>query len=866
MICNRFDKICTCDESEARVKATIENISEHASLEDMPSLSSRALTFSNSCILIADARQPGYPIVFANPAFCRMSGYVPEEVLGKDFLFLQSSEDEQAAWTALRNALANGDDIHTVLRNCRKDGSLFWSDLSIASVTDDAGKLTHFIAMQSDATEQKRHEERLAFQATHDALTELPNRQLLKQHLREAMLQTEIARHIVALLIVDIDHFKLINNSIDHDGADLLLQSVAERLRTCVKAGDILSRHGADEFGIVLRDLDTSSDVAESCEKISRAIALPFVIKGQTLHVTCSIGIALYPQDGSDAAMLLKYADTALSRAKELGRNNSQFFSNEMTERALERVKLENELRLAISKNQLQLHYQPLVDLQTGQVTSLEALSRWRHPELGTVPPTRFIAVAEECGLIAEIGDWVLRTACRDMQTWKDNGIADVRVAINVSPTQFRDPLLADKVDAALTGSGISPSRLCLEITENVLMQDTPSSEATLARLKALGVDLVLDDFGTGFSSLSYLKRFSFDKVKIDRAFVQDVVTNTDDSAISKAIILMAHSLGIRVVAEGVETEAQCDFLRGNMCDEIQGFFFSEALGPTEIETFLREGHRLPDHLLRMQKPPRTLLLVDDEVNIVASLKRLLRPDNYHVLTANSGQEGLDLLTRNDVDVIVSDQRMPGMTGVEFLSQAKVLYPDTIRIVLSGYTELQSVTDAVNEGAIYKFLTKPWDDTQLRGHVEEAFRRKEMADENMRLNLEVRTANFELATANRRLERVLTQQQQQIKRDEVSLDVVREALQHVPAPVIGLDEDEVIAFVNSAAQLLFKDGPGVLGCDAEAVMPGILSAIHQVNDGEKCSIELNGLMYQVISHNMGRGSQSRGKLMTLTRE
>ncbi|HCE07262.1 MAG TPA: hypothetical protein DEQ40_01415, partial [Oxalobacteraceae bacterium] len=240
--------------------------------------------------------------------------------------------------------------------------------------------------------------------------------------------------------------------------------------------------------------------------------------------------------------------------------------------------------------------------------------------------------------------------------------------------------------------------------------------------------------------------------------------------------------------------------------------------------------------------------------------------DNYHVLTANSGQEGLDLLTRNDVDVIVSDQRMPGMTGVEFLSQAKVLYPDTIRIVLSGYTELQSVTDAVNEGAIYKFLTKPWDDTQLRGHVEEAFRRKEMADENMRLNLEVRTANFELATANRRLERVLTQQQQQIKRDEVSLDVVREALQHVPAPVIGLDEDEVIAFVNSAAQLLFKDGPGVLGCDAEAVMPGILSAIHQVNDGEKCSIELNGLMYQVISHNMGRGSQSRGKLMTLTRE
>ena len=718
----------------------------------------------------------------------------------------------------------------------------------------------------TNLTAQERYEERLAFQATHDSLTQLPNRKFLKQQLQDAILQTRIAQHIAALLIVNIDHFKQINNSVDYDGGDSLLQSVAKRLGTCIHAGDSLSRHGADEFAIVLRDLDTSRKVADTCEKIARVIADPFEINGQTLHVTCSIGIALYPQDGSEAATLLKCADMALSRAKDVGRNNSQFFSNEMTERALERVKLESELRSAIKKNQLQLHYQPLVDLQTGQVAGLEALCRWQHPELGMVPPARFIAVAEECGLIAEIGEWVLRTACRDMQTWTSNGIADVRVAVNVSPTQFRDPSLADKVKAVLTESGIASARLCLEITENVLMQDTPSSEASLSRLKALGVDLVLDDFGTGFSSLSYLKRFSFDKVKIDRAFVDGVVTNTDDGGISKAIISMAHSLGIRVVAEGVETEAQCDFLRQNMCDEIQGFLFSTALPSSEIEVFLREGHRLPEHLLRLQKPPRTLLLVDDETNIVSSLKRLLRPDNYHILTANSGQEGLDILTRHEVDVIVSDQRMPGMTGVEFLSQAKALYPNTVRIVLSGYTELKSVTDAVNEGAIYKLLTKPWDGIQLRGHVEEAFRRKEMADENLRLNLEVRTANFELATANRRLEQVMTQQQQQIKRDEVSLDVVREALQHVPTPVIGLDEDEVIAFINSAAQLLFKDGPGILGCDAEVVMPGVLNAIRQVNDGEKFSIELNGLMYQVVSHRMGRGSQSRGKLMTLTRE
>ncbi len=848
------------------MKTTLQTISARNPLDDLPYLSNRALLSFGSGILIADANHPAYPIIFANPAFCRMTGYALEEVLGKNCRFLQNGDDDQPALAAVRDALISKEEVRAVLRNYRKDGSLFWNDLFISPVADDSGKIAHFIGIQTDVTEQKRHQEQLVFQATHDALTALPNRQFLKQHLQNAILQAQIADHIVALLIVDIDHFKLINNSLDYDGADILLQSVADRLRACVNECDHLSRHGADEFSIVLSNLDTSRDAAEICEKISLAITAPFVIKEQKLHITCSIGAALCPQNGADAATLLKYADTALFRAKELGRNNRQFFSNEMYERALERLKLEKALRSAIEKNQLELHYQPLADLQTGQVAGLEALCRCQHPELGMVPPTRFIAVAEECGLIMEIGEWVLRTACQHMRAWQDNGISAIRVAINVSPRQFRDPLLAEKVNAALSATGIEPRRLCLEITENVLMQDTSSSEATLAKLKALGVDLLLDDFGTGFSSLNCLKRFSFDKVKIDLAFVENVVTNADNGTISKAIISMAHNLGIRVVAEGVETEAQCDFLRRNMCDEIQGFLFSKALVPAEMEIFLRDGHKLPDHLLRLQRPPRTLLLVDDELNIVASLKRLLRRDGYNILTANSGQESLEILTRHEVDVIVSDQRMPGMTGVEFLSQAKKLYPDTVRIVLSGYTELQSVTDAVNEGAIYKFLTKPWDDTQLRGHIEEAFRRKEMGDENLRLNLEVRTANFALAAANRQLETVLTQQQQQITRDEISLDVIREALQHVPIPVIGLDEDEIVAFINGAAQMLFLDGAGILGCDAELVMPTVLSAAHQANDGEKCCVELNGYAYEVIFHSMGRGSQSRGKLITLTRQ
>lgn len=843
-----------------------EGISMRSILAGVPGLSERALVCAGRGIFIVHAAEPAYSIVFANAAFCRMTGHPLEQLVGMDCCFPYHAHNAPSKLAEMRNALADKKDVHAVLRGRREDGTIGWQDVSISPIVDETGAVAYFVGIQSDIAGRKQAEEQSCFQSAHETLTQLPNRQLLERHVQHAILHSDPQLQSVALLMVDIDHFKLINNSVDYDGADSLLQSFAERLRGCIAEHDSVLRYSADEFAVVLKGIGHSREVTAICERISHAVARPFPIKDQSLGVTCSIGIAQYPQDGHDAGMLLKNAATALHRAKELGRNNSQFFSRDMKERALARQKLESALRLAIERGQLFLHYQPLVDLQTGAVSGLEALCRWTHPELGPVPPSRFIAVAEECGLIAELGEWVLRTACHDMRRWKASDIPQVRVAINVSPRQFRDPLLAEKIGALLAETGVSPRMLCLEITENVLMQDTPVSEATLARLKTLGVDLVLDDFGTGFSSLNYLKRFSFDKVKIDCAFVQGIATDTDDGAISKAIISMAHSLGIRVVAEGVETEAQCDFLRLNMCDEIQGYLFSGALPSEQIEKFLCEAHRLPDHLLRLQKPPRTLLLVDDEVNIVSSLKRLLRPDNYNILTAHSGQEGLDVLARHEVDVIMSDQRMPGMTGVEFLSKAKEIYPNTVRIVLSGYTELQSVTDAVNQGAIYKFLTKPWDDIQLRGHVEEAFRRKEMADENLRLDLEVRTVNFELAQANRRLEEVLTQQQQQISRDEVSLDIVREALQHVPLPVIGLDEDDVVAFINGAAQLLFKDGGAMLGCDARAAMPGLFNVLDQADASGKCRVELGGALYEIICNNMGKGSLSRGRLMTLARQ
>ncbi len=845
---------------------TFGDISTGLTIDGMPKVISRALACSGNGILIVDATQPSCPIIYANTVFCRMTGYTLDEVLGKNCRFLQNDDTDQPELAILREAIAQHQEAEVVVRNYRKDGSLFWNRLRISPVADETGNVTHFVGVQTDVTEQKCAEEKLRLQATHDALTGLPNRQLFRRELEETIQQAQSEQHLVALLVLNIDHFKLVNNSLGYDIADMLLHAVAQRLSSCTKDIGSVSRHGVDEFAIVLKGTHAARDVATAAEKIARAMSGPFLINEETIRITCSIGISLYPQDGSDAAALLRYANMALHRAKELGRNNIQFFASELNERTLERVRLEVALRSAIEKQELSLHYQPLVDLQTGKLAGLEALARWNSAELGTISPTRFIAVAEESELIEQIGEWALRRACADIRAWIDSGAPAVRVAVNVSPRQFRDPFLADKVSAALRDARIEPSLLSLEITENVFMQDTAASEATLARLQGLGVDLALDDFGTGFSSLSYLKRYPFRKVKIDCSFVENIVTDADDAAISKAVISMAHSLGIRVVAEGVETEAQCDFLRRNMCDEIQGFLFSAAIAPENMSAFLCEGRRLPDHLLRLERPPRTLLLVDDETNIVSALKRLLRPDNYTILTANSGQEGLEILKKNEVDVIVSDQRMPGMTGVEFLGKAKEIYPDTVRIVLSGYTELQSVMDAVNEGAIYKFLMKPWDDKQLRAHIEEAFHRKEMADENRRLDLEVRTANFELAVANRRLEEVLQQQQQQIKRDAVSLDVVREVLQHAPLPVIGLDEEDFIVFVNGAAQSLFYADGFMLGCDAREMMPDLFDAIGGEDSGTKPALMLKGAVYHVLCHRMGKDSESRGMLITLTKE
>ena len=695
----------------------------------------------------------------------------------------------------------------------------------------------------------------------------LPNRALFDDRLQQALLQASHHGQTVAVLSVCIDNVELVAHSQGLETALQLLAEVAQRLRPCLQQHDTLARHGEHCFMAVAGGLQRDSDVMPLCEDLVAALAPALTLNGQTLHASASIGISLYPQDGSDGASLLRQADQARDRARDQGGARYQFFSEELNRQTLERIGTEAALRLAVTRDELQLLYQPLVDLQTGAVASLEALVRWQHPVHGLLAAHHFIPLAEEAGLTDTIGAWVLRRACRDLRAWTAGHARPLTVAINISPSQFRAPLLADNVAAALSEHGLAPSALMLEITEMALQEAAATGDANLATLKALGLNLTLDDFGTGLSSLSSLKRFPFDAVKIDRAFIGNVVNDSGDAALCKTIISMAHHLGMKVVAEGVETEGQCDFLRRNMCDMIQGYFFAPALAPDGIDALLRDARVLPPHLLRMQKPQRRLLLVDDEQNIVSALKRLLRQDQYQIYTANSGQQGLDVLAQHAVDVIVSDQRMPGMFGVDFLRKARQLYPDTIRIMLSGYTELQSVTDAVNEGAIYKFLTKPWEDDLLRGHIAQAFRLKEIADENERLNLEVRTANQELASANRRMEQLLQEKQRQISRDEISLNVARELLQHLPLAVIGMDDSGMIAFVNGAAGQLFQRGANLLGNEASLVLPQLFPDDAPLVPGreQRHQAYIDGLCYTVLLYPMGEHSSSRGSLIVLSR-
>ncbi|MBX3665959.1 MAG: EAL domain-containing protein [Burkholderiales bacterium] len=569
------------------------NVNRRRAREEALRLRERALEASANAILITDQLQPDQPIIYVNPAFERITGYAPEEAIGRNCRFLQGSDRNQVDLEKLRVLLKDGEEGRVVLRNYRKNGDLFWNELHLAPVRDEKNRITHYVGVLSDITDSKKYQLELERRATHDLLTGLANRGLLMDRIQLAVMQAKRRTQKVALLFIDLDGFKIINDGFGHATGDQVLKLTGNRLAANIRQGDTAARLGGDEFVVVLNDQERIEQVSDAVQRIMDAVLRPIPIRHQEIALTCSIGISVCPDDSEDPDELLKFADIAMYKAKEEGKNTSRFYTRGMNDTIVRKVTLTNNLRRALERNEFLLHYQPQVDLGSGALLGAEALVRWQHPQYGLVPPAQFIPLAEQSGQIVQVGEWVLRTACEQAAAFTAAGMPPLVMSVNLSARQMRNENLIRMIRNALEQSGFPAALLELEITESMVMSDVDRSVNILNAIKGLGVRIAMDDFGTGYSSLSYLKRFPIDRLKIDQSFIRDVTTDASDAALTRTIIALAHNLGIRVLAEGVETRAQQDFLVDAGCDEAQGYLYGKPAIAAEFRDLALAG-RLP--------------------------------------------------------------------------------------------------------------------------------------------------------------------------------------------------------------------------------------------------------------------------------
>jgi len=529
-------------------------------------------------------------VILTNAAITRTTGYRIDELIGNETDFLSSPRQDEATVRMIQHAFNDHRAWQGEFWVKKKNGEDVPQWLTINTVRDERGEPTHTIALFIDISERKAQEEKIRHLAHHDALTGLPNRILFDERLRMSLQQSERHGQRGALLFIDLDRFKSINDSLGHNVGDALLQSVAGRLIESVRAGDTVCRQGGDEFVVILNGIVDEQEAAHIIEgRLISRILKTHSVCGVEIHISCSVGVAIFPDDGTSIEILMRNADAAMYAAKANGRNNFQFFSEEMNRHAVERLAIENSLHDAINDSQFELYLQPIVSAIDGELLSIEALIRWRHPSMGVMPPATFIHIAEQTGQIVPIGEWVVDEACRMHTRWIESGLGEIPIAVNVSPIQFQRGGFADVVVASIQKYGMRPQFLQLELTETLVMTSSENSLDELRRLKEMGVSLSLDDFGTGYSSLSYLNRFPFNKLKIDRSFVRDMIENPADLVITRTIIALGHSLGLRVVAEGVEHHEEMNILRQEGCEELQGYFISEPLPNWEFECWLKE-------------------------------------------------------------------------------------------------------------------------------------------------------------------------------------------------------------------------------------------------------------------------------------
>ncbi|MBW7903323.1 MAG: EAL domain-containing protein [Rhodocyclaceae bacterium] len=668
-------------------------------------------------------------IVFINPAAAAMLGYRREELIGRSshdtfHRHLPDGSPYPRADCPMLACLSGGRGACNVEEVFwRKDGTPLHVEISGQPLTE-GGETVGAVVTFRDIGERRRYLAEIERKSNFDELTGLPNRNLLADRLAQGVARCRESGRMLAVLLVNIDRFKSANDALGHAAGDAVLRQAAARIAACLPAGATLARLDGDEF-VLACEVDGPEDAARLAQPLVAALAEPCRVDQRQFFLSASVGAALHPRDGDAGEALLRNATAAMRRVKSAGGDGFGFYAEEMNARALDRLDLENELRRAIDAGELVLHYQPQLNLASGAIVGAEALVRWQHPQRGLIPPARFIPLAEESGLIVRLGEWVLRAACAQNRAWQDAGLPPIGVAVNLSARQVVAQDLVQLTRDVLAETGLDPRYLEIELTESMLMADTETFAGTMQGLRQLAVTLSIDDFGTGFSSLSYLRRFSIGRLKIDQSFVRDLTQDPDAAAIAVAIVSLAHGLGLTVIAEGVETEAQLNFLRARRCDEMQGYLFSRPLPAADFESLLRAGRGLAPWA-DAGAAERSLLLVDEEAQSAAALERLLQRQGHAVLIAGGGGEGLELLAAREVGVVIADARMPDMDGAEFFRRVRDMHPDTVRIMLSGFADPQAVTRAVNAGELFRFVARPWDEQTLVDAVRDAFRHHEM--------------------------------------------------------------------------------------------------------------------------------------------
>lgn len=705
----------TLDDMAAGIE---ESMSRLRTATDEVKLHNRAIQASRNGVLIL-GYGPQPVVVSANATLLALLETTSAYLVSASLDDLQLRGFDPAGWEQLATLVATRREGEVSLSLTRKSGEAIWLEVALSMFEGDGKDRDHAILEFRDITERRRHEEQLRDQAMYDPVTRLPNRNLLTDRLERLFSVPPGDDAMEFVLWLDVDRFQMVRGNFRREATDAALEAIARRLVGAATGCSTVAHMGRDEFVIIADQLTGRQEVVSVANRILQAVREPLEVEGEQLRLSASIGIAQRGGPGQDADSLLRNANIAMVRAKSRGGDDFCFYDPEMNARAAARLRIETGLQEAIDRGELHLAYQPKVDLLTGEVSGCEALCRWRSAE-----PGEFIPVAEESGLILPLGRWVLESACAQMRAWLDADIDCRRIAVNVSESQFLRETLADEVSGILTRHRLPPAVLMLELTESTVMRDPARALATMRRLKAIGVKLAIDAFGTGYSSLSALKHFPIDYLKIDRAFIADLTHDPSAAAIAVSIVSLAHSLNLRVIAVGVETEGQMRYLRGRGCDEMQGFHYARPLPPEALAAMVAARQRLalPP---QADLPERTLLLVDDEPSVRSALRRILRREGYTLLFAGSAAEALELLASNSVGVVISDFRMPGMDGVKFLDKVRMLYPQTVRLVLSGYADVTMITDAINRGAIFRFLHKPWEDRDLLEAARAAFERFE---------------------------------------------------------------------------------------------------------------------------------------------